>query len=307
MLAHVAGRARVDAHLIQDAWANIQQLPPPWHPNPVAESAATSTVIEFGELGEDDSPVPMQPTQYPAAAVREHDTCVAQNDSPYQESELDSEVLETKEIQSDTVVINPAFAEGILEWVSCGSVNLSEELEVHVEPDPFAENFDEDVVVIDRFAARSLDGLRDRTRVSCAEGRELAATLSLIQSLATSPELKTSCSHSTCLPAGNPNGQSFEFSTLQDLPEIDLLGEFQDELTAISPGTEEQIELEFDEAADCVPLPWTRGSLGDDRDIIIVEEDLPQIGVDAGLESLAGGARRTEFRDLFAQLRRVST
>ena len=49
LLASLAGRAQIDAHAIEEAWADLQQLPGPWQAvNQVTEDA--QTVIEFGAL-----------------------------------------------------------------------------------------------------------------------------------------------------------------------------------------------------------------------------------------------------------------
>lgn len=329
VLAHAKARTHLDPGLIQDAWADMQQLPPPWQPNPAKPSSSQSTVIEFGELDGDDSRTTFESLidiEFPIdeeCPVTDSDPITAQNDSPCDEDsfcevpsareqiEIEIEIEEEErpfpEFTSDSVLITPSFGQGSLEWVNCGEVNIEEEAPSHVEPDPFSDAFEEDIVVIDRFAARNLDGLRGRPRVSCAESRDLAASITLLEGLVRASDVPQSESHATCILPESSREQSFEFVTLQDLPAIDLRSEFTDELATLSSGTDERVELDFDEEIDCVPLPWTRSSLGDDRDIIIVEDDSPKLGMAGSSEATAEGGRRTEFRDLFAQLRRVST
>lgn len=48
-----AGLTRVDHSVIQQAWADLQQLPMPWETPAVVVAAETSDVIEFGHLGDD--------------------------------------------------------------------------------------------------------------------------------------------------------------------------------------------------------------------------------------------------------------
>ncbi len=301
MQAHATGQPHVNAARIQEAWADLQQLPPPWQPTRPAVSATGSTVIEFGQL-EDDTELPKRSAVEDRTPIGETDPYVAQNDSPC----IDREPM-IVEFQSDTLMIDPPFMDGSLEWVTCGEQTTSMGFERHIEPDPFDDSFDEEIVVIDRSTARNLDIFRGRPRVTCSESRELAASLSRIQGMQGAAESSQVCDDSACLVTDSLAGPTFEFSTLQDLPEIDFQTEFDDELTSVDLGTDEQIELDFDEEIDCVPLPWTRGSLGDDRDIIVVEEDSPRLGLSGGVDATTDGARRTEYRDLFAQLRRVST
>ena len=51
MLAAVAEREHVDAGLIEEAWADLQQLPAPWQGS-VTEASSDENVIEFGALEE---------------------------------------------------------------------------------------------------------------------------------------------------------------------------------------------------------------------------------------------------------------
>ena len=49
--AIAAGRTQIDRHIIQAAWADIQQLPTPWEtPAPTTAAAAPLQVVEFGNL-----------------------------------------------------------------------------------------------------------------------------------------------------------------------------------------------------------------------------------------------------------------
>ena len=53
LLAYVAGRKTIEPANVEEAWADLQQLPTPWSGGAKSE-AADSGVIEFGSL--DDSP-----------------------------------------------------------------------------------------------------------------------------------------------------------------------------------------------------------------------------------------------------------
>lgn len=69
LLASLAGRSRIDSHAIDEAWADLQQLPGPWQAvNQVTEEA--QTVIEFGALDENAS-VGVQSPESRAQALAE--------------------------------------------------------------------------------------------------------------------------------------------------------------------------------------------------------------------------------------------
>jgi type II secretory pathway predicted ATPase ExeA len=295
VMAQALGRHHVDAGLIQESWADLQQLPPPWQEQPVAASAAPSTVIEFGQLEETGSSIAFGESD-PNPPVCDSDPCVAQNDSPCEEAEVANDIFQT-----DIVLVNAPFLDEP-QWTNCGEQAANVKLDRPTAPNPFSDTFDEEIVVIDRLTAQSTDGFRGRPRVSCAEGREIVDALIHIPESSGQVELPTSNANSPVLE--NYPTPAFEFSTLQDLPEIDSQDEFEIEPSVVNIEPEEQVELDFDEDVDCVPLPWTRGSLGDDRDIIIVEEETPA-PISQG-ESPTNSAPRSEYRELFAQLRRAS-
>lgn len=326
VMAHAAGVRRVEASLIQEAWSDLQQLPPPWNPTRSAPAAtANSTVIEFGELGDDGhaddrQAEGLEPTEHFQPPTGE--TCVAQNDCPCVTEPVEPDLNDFAAMfQTDTLVIGGSCPGFETEWVNCQEPLPEIAVPEVREEDPFNEAFEEEVVVIDRHTAREVDGLRGRPRVSSSEGRELALLLGISRSSApTEPTLTVVVESGESLspaiqadlaplsPAAAtveaPSQSAFEFSTLQDLPEIDSTTDLTDEFPEITSGQEDQIDLDFEEEVQCVPLPWTRGTLGDDRDIIIVEEDAqPEFVMTASDDE---SPRRTEYRDLFAQLRRVS-
>jgi type II secretory pathway predicted ATPase ExeA len=111
------GRPQIDRPTIQEAWADLQQLPTPWD-TPVIEevSADEAPVIEFGRLNE----VTTGPVLTPSVTLDIDDT------------ELDNEDIE---IAAD----HAAFAQA-----SGAAPNAA---------DPFAESFEEEEVVLDNFAA----------------------------------------------------------------------------------------------------------------------------------------------------------
>ena len=115
------GWPRIDCELVQRAWADLQQLPTPWDtPQASSTTASRSPVVEFGSLDGDTS---------------------AFNDKRL----ADDEIVEPTELDldEDTFVAEQAAAVGP-HVVRAADVPAA---------DPFAEEFEEEEVVLDAFAA----------------------------------------------------------------------------------------------------------------------------------------------------------
>jgi type II secretory pathway predicted ATPase ExeA len=151
MLASVGGRAPLDDAGIEEAWADLQQLPSPWQPGQSADSAGESSpdsdVIEFGQLDAAETS--------PAAgdAFQEVDQQIQQIEQQVEAAQNDED-------------FQPA-----------GSIGPEVELVFHGPHDPFGQPFDEEEVVIDRYSSLENSPLRARPRVSSTEGRQLAGAL----------------------------------------------------------------------------------------------------------------------------------
>ena len=321
---------RIEADLIQEAWADLQQLPPPWSEPRSPQFTDRGNVVEFGQL-EDSNESPtfhletpvltergMVPERTAAgfgealelarfAAEREpilhtptdHDA-VAQNDCPCDEVEFEGGIFHT-----DTVLVSAPFVEETPEWTNCGEIATVVEETRSPELNPFSDSFDEEIVVIDRTLAQTTDGLRGRPRVSCLEGREIVEALAQLPKARAADAIQIPQEDISAPTPVTPTGPAFEFSTLQDLPAIDLLEELCEEPDLTESQANEHVEFELDDEADCVPLPWTRGTPGDDRDIIVVEED-GHVELDSAADLTTPNPHRAEYRELFAQLRRAS-
>jgi type II secretory pathway predicted ATPase ExeA len=114
------GTSQIDRQIIQEAWADLQQLPTPWETQaPAAALADESQVIEFGNL-KDDSVPPL--------VVR------------------DESVLDTDDTELDLEDTAPAFAPP-------AATPPAARAPIPANRDPFAEKFDEEEVVLDNFAA----------------------------------------------------------------------------------------------------------------------------------------------------------
>ena len=164
VLAVVEGRTRMEPAQIEEAWADLQQLPNPArrHQRTAGDTAASS-VIEFGPL--DD--IALSATHAADAAVShleqiEHDLSLAQASDP-QDTAVEPAEMEPEEFETD-------------ELVDSGR-RPQIELIFHPAHDPFTEEYVEEEVVIDQYASADSLALRHQRQVSCAESHQIAAQL----------------------------------------------------------------------------------------------------------------------------------
>lgn len=155
MLAFAGGRREIDASGIEEAWSDLQQLPTPW--NDAAETAEPATTgrdenfIEFGGL-DDALASPLVETR-PAAVAESADATLLlrQIDEHIHEFEQDFEPVQASA--------------------------TPQPLEAYRTPDPFGERFEEEEVLIDRYASLDLAMLDRHAQVFSQEGRQLSALL----------------------------------------------------------------------------------------------------------------------------------
>jgi type II secretory pathway predicted ATPase ExeA len=138
---------RIERKSIQEAWADLQQLPTPWETPAVDAALAQSDVIEFGNLRDDL-----------IAATR------CGNLAPIDETELDGD------------------EESILTHAAAGNMPLT--TVATAIADPFAEKFDEEEVVLDNFAGWDEMFRRDAPRV---ENRRDPGFSTLVQAAIATP------------------------------------------------------------------------------------------------------------------------
>ncbi len=154
LLAYAAGIRRIEPAHVEEAWADLQQLPTPWNA-PAAPSGGDS-VIEFGGL--DDGPLELPPIAgkiaaaeatgdaegasavedaIPEAAAYTQTTLVAEREDPETFEQLRHIQKLLADVQAE---FQPAATSG-------------PEVELVFEtPHPFAEPFEEEEVIADRYA-----------------------------------------------------------------------------------------------------------------------------------------------------------
>lgn len=241
LLAFADGQVRIDAGGIEQAWADLQQLPAPWgeaRPRTRVDGAHRMPgVIEFGRLAEESETFAPEFESHPLSVV------------PAPPTESESEANDRLEvIEQQLTILEAEF----------GPAATSEAAGAH--SDPFTEQFVEDEVVIDRYASLDAGWAQQRPHVFCQEGDVLNRLL-----------------HDAAPPR-----DCLEIVA----PEPALASPAATEETAAVPAASiEKPEPRSDEI---------------DSDMVVVEDDPHVLPVTIRRPP----ARREEYRNLFAKLRR---
>jgi hypothetical protein len=145
LLAYVAGRKTIEPANIEEAWADLQQLPTPWTQGAKSDPADSGGVIEFGSL--DDQP---DATPSPANEARAT-TPMLRISLPAE----DSEAAETDGSEPSRQIrrIESLLAETDDDFQPAGSIGPEIELCFEEAAHPFQEAFEHEEVVADRYAA----------------------------------------------------------------------------------------------------------------------------------------------------------
>lgn len=130
LLADTAGCRTVTAECVEEAWADLQQLPPPWSGGAEGEASSPS-IIEFGRLDDEAEPVPS-----PGPALRVTDD---EDTEPDPEEQLDHLEAALHSIES-----KPEGDPQPPSAVCATAVS-----------NPFDEAFDEEEIVTDRFVYKA--------------------------------------------------------------------------------------------------------------------------------------------------------
>lgn len=135
LLAYVNGRESISPVDVEEAWADLQQLPVPCGAE-TSSKPVESGVIEFGSL--DDSP--------------EHDEDRSKS-AVFRVAGLENEGEDNAEPAGQIHHIERLLAEADDDFQPAGSIGPEVELNFEEQIHPFQEEFDEEEVVTDRYAA----------------------------------------------------------------------------------------------------------------------------------------------------------
>lgn len=286
ILAHLGGIRKLTSAAIDEAWADLQQLPSPWSSGE-PRTAASDNVIEFGALDDvgDDAPAAIP---FRAAAASERLHLATEETDGVDEIQVGDFALDSDDEERSEV-----------------------ELEFPEFRDTFNEHFAEEEVVLDRYAA-DVEVFAEVPRVTSWEGRQLGAMLDPIRhapAASFSPRFGT-------VPAGDeppivslpplvayagpelvcPPPAEFELAEANSAPWPDSLDQLP--TPEHSQSTVEPLAPAAESAPDNRAATFWAGAKATDEqaELIIVEDGPPSL--------VQPSRRRREYRQLFAKLRR---
>jgi hypothetical protein len=234
MLACVGQRMSIDAGLIQESWADLQQLPTPWQAS-VQEAPASEAVIEFGSLDETDAG---------DSQVEGSTDAVVQ--SP---SDLPADTLE--DVARDAVTNDPEDVESVDHEDPVAEPEITGSSGEVLNP--FDESFDQEEVVVDRYVALQ----RDQQGSSVAhQQREIVSAMQTIfdpvPATDTNPQQEIDLEEveTVLSPNSDPSPVPLEVSGIDSEP----VGEIKERVSDVEGTLDEELAEEAEEM-DCVPDP----------------------------------------------------
>lgn len=312
LLAYLAKLQPVNVAAIEEAWSDLQQLPTPWqvtdHPAAAAarEQEPSATIIEFGSL--DDAPAP--PTTAELIAAEPNPVFNLEQNLWTIESGLDglrrepTEFVELKPARetitpdisttidadtSDMPAFNPLQPNG--SWSSPAlseftastpsitpiSTTTNAKPQVKRVANPFDEEFDEEVVIVDGVAKKT----ERRGNIPTANGAtEISrASVSALAEASTTPAPSNAAIDEDQFEQFD--GPAIDWTNYQATSVVGVAG-----LNDVQTDAWNIISTEGDAIAAGVP--------SDDRNVLLVENDQPP---------RIRPVKRQEFRQLFAKLR----
>jgi type II secretory pathway predicted ATPase ExeA len=354
ILANLAGKMSVDRNLVEEAWADLQQLPAPWAGG-AATSASSGSVIEFGEL---------DAVENAAEAADEEVEQLVDDFSDELEEELVDEVIDdaadeaptalpfrrannakpATDLETQLTSIDNHLAQYEEDFRPAGLIGPEVELVFADQANPFEEEFADEEVIIDRYAAIDTGSFAGLPSVSSVEGRILGAHL--VAAGSTFDLGKTSRESSSTTIAADVTAKPMLVKSAQPAPTVEFstlaigdtvattplstsylapkppavqpaavaAGQIKSFETTTGPGASPAVALQPEPIVSLrstaplrdegLPLSEIRTVAADDsedRDLIVVEDDLPTAPVPPRGKPLV---RRQEYRQLFAKLRR---
>lgn len=226
VMASLGGYHQLDAAGIEEAWADLQQLPGPWNTAAPQSNEGAESIVEFGSLDDDDAGVP--PSSFAesldtstdrldgqrietgdsasdfAAVSGEIDPSLWESDwdnanPALRPADRDADYYESNVVQvgwdvnaaemhapgegvsiilSEKKSAATAQQQGAAAWPDTAAAWPTATAESAPEfVDPFGQGFDEEEVVVDRYADLDDGVFAGCPRVSSEEGRALAAII----------------------------------------------------------------------------------------------------------------------------------
>ena len=327
LLGSLHGWESINARGIEEAWSDLQQLPAPWNEKPHAKAAPQSQVVEFGSLDGEETSADQPASEFNLSFDTLHS-------AERRLDHLDQSVAALERLDGGLDVVQPEEDDADLamtvEFSPRDAASTEVELVFHASADPFGFEFDQEEIVIDRYASLESEAWKGRPRVSSQEGREIAASLSALggakspaasqqnpQPLAADPPV----SEVVKIALTEDHGEPLELFPVAPSPPLQVHSPPAFDTAAFDTATFDTASFDtgaveiaaFDPASDPV-LPddapreparrWRPlaidPALGDDRDIIIVEDGEEPARRPA---AIAPRPKRREYKQLFSSLR----
>jgi hypothetical protein len=165
LLAYAAGKSVIRPEHVEEAWADLQQLPTPWN-GEGKKAQSGGELVEFGGL-DDESEAPGGPAAPPLACDASDMAETAADGAPAGDS-FSPEPAERIQ-QIETLI---SHLEGPEDFQPAGPTGPEVEMVIEDFGNPFSEPFADEEIVVDRFLARGEGrGMRDEERGTGDEGR----------------------------------------------------------------------------------------------------------------------------------------
>jgi type II secretory pathway predicted ATPase ExeA len=284
LLALASGERSLSVGLIEEAWSDLQRLPAPWHTEAAAAPQAAGGAIEFGPLADGSE----QPDATRAGADPLGTAALASLDR------IDSTV-QALESEGEQDAANPGSPAEDFSPLAGSTTEV--ELAFHTAHDPFGGEFDEEEVIIDRYASLEARASPNRSRVESLEGRILGEAL---RAKERSPEDAAGAPAPPAAPTAD-QPQVLLMPAPEESPQraADAAEGFN---PANDPVLPEAAASERREALPSPPAPRPMPLAevpSDDRDLIVVQNAAVQ-----PQPASIGSSTKREYRQLFRTLRK---
>ena len=291
LLAYSGGRRQVESSDIEEAWADLQQLPTPWNAGNRKESSAPA-VIEFGSGLDDEPGQTVDPPGSQAGSVTRL-RVAGEVEEPAQEP-TSATVPETAR---QVARIQQALARMDEDFQPAGSIGPEVELVFDDFSNPFCEEFEEEQIVIDRYGNLPAGG---QSPLSYARQGDLLL------------DVPAAVGPSEAAPAAaNTAGATIEFGSQLPQSEEEEKGDSPPLCDAqpsqpVAAVGDAAVAGDWESEPGTVRLrpPQPDAEQGDEDLLLVVEDGYDD--ADAPLAQPPASVRRQEYRQLFARLRRSS-
>ena len=257
ILAYAGDRVQLDAAGIEEAWSDLQQLPAPWTeevgPRRFSIVGESTGVVEFGGLDDDSVETLATDTVRKPHSAQQVDPLESLAEKQF--DKLHGHVDELEE-----------------EFQPAGTIRPEVEFVIPELTRTATTSFDEEEIVIDRYAELEAAGWLRRPQVASREGSELAALL-----------------------------KKFLESRSADALRVSEPATHNESASTVSIENSPPEPAHTTSSAGAAPIPLTEPEASNELDLIVIEDNVDEVR--AVTLNSCPLARRQEYRQLFAKVR----